>query len=94
MQIGTALGYDHNIVVAQVAAAIALNTNSLGLGNQLPWSILASWAYAIPGVTTVSNILINGSTGDAATIQTFKLTQDRTLKIQYATVKAGLISVS
>lgn len=94
MQLTTAAGYIHNVVVAQVAAAIALNINSLGLGNSLPWSILASWAYAVPGVTIAANVLLNGSATDAASINTFKLTQDHTYSIQYATVKAGVISVS
>jgi len=94
MQIATAVGYDHNTVIAQVAAAVAFNINSLGLGNPLPWSQLAAWAYAIPGVTAVTNVLLNGSSTDAATIQTFKLSQDRSYTIGYATVKSGIINIS
>jgi len=49
MILTTAQGYTHSVVVAQVAALIATNINSLGLGNPLPWSILSSWAYSVPG---------------------------------------------
>ena len=94
MQITTAQGYTHNTVVAQVAALLALNINSLGLGNPLPWSILSSWAYSIPGVTAVSNVLLNGSSGDAASIKPSKLSQDGTYPISYAVIKSGVITVS
>jgi hypothetical protein len=94
MQLTTADGYDHNVVVAQVAASVALNINNLGLGNELPWSILASWAYAIPGVTKVENVFLNGEQGDAATITTFRLTQDLSYRINYITIKAGVMLIS
>ena len=94
MQIATAMGYTHTVVVAQVAAAIALNINSLGLGNDLPWSVLSSWAYAIPGVTKVSAVLLNGAATDAATISASKLTQDRFQTIGYASIKAGIMTIS
>lgn len=94
MQLTTAPGYVHNVVVAQVAALVALNINSLGLGVPLPWTLLATWAYSIPGVSAVSNVLLNGGTGDSASINTYKLTQDGTYKIYYATIKAGVIAVS
>jgi phage-related baseplate assembly protein len=94
MQLTTATGYVHNTVVAQVAALVALNINSLGLGNPLPWSQLAAWAYSIPGVTAVSNVLLNSAATDAATLAATKLTQDRTFAIGYATIKAGIITVS
>lgn len=94
MTITTATGYDHNFVVAQVAALIATNINSLGLGNSLPFSILASWAYSIPGVTSVQSVLLNGASGDQSTVSTKKLTVDRYGVINYATVKAGLVTVS
>jgi hypothetical protein len=94
MQITTAAGYNHNTVVAQVSAAVAFNINSLGLNNPLPFSLLASWAYAIPGVISVQNVLLNGLGGDAATIQTFKLSQDRTYTIGYASIKSGIMTIS
>lgn len=94
MQITTLTGYDHNTVVAQVAAAVALNTNSLGLGNSLLFSMIPGWAYAIPGVSGVSNILLNGGSGDGASINTWKLTQDGFNKITYISVKSGTVIVS
>ncbi len=94
MVLTTAAGYDHTTVVAQVAAAVAQNINALGLGNPLPWSQLSAWAYAIPGVTMVQNVLLNGAGGDAASIITYKLSQDRTAQIAYATVKAGTMIIS
>lgn len=94
MQITTATGYNHNTVVAQVAALIALNINSLGLGNALPWTQLAAWAYTIPGVTRVSNVLLNGAGTDNATINTTKLTQDGFYTINYISIKAGTMNVS
>lgn len=94
MQIKTAMGYDHNTVVAQVAALIALNINSLGLGNPLPFSILSSWAYSVPGVMQVSGVTLNGASGDASSIVPTRLTQDRTFAIAFATIKAGAVAVS
>lgn len=94
MQIYTALGYDHNTVVAQVVALIGTNIKALGLGNTLPFSILSSWAYSVPGVTQVSGVLLNGASGDAASITPTKLTLDRMLSIKYGTVKPGSIIVS
>jgi hypothetical protein len=97
MQLKTAAGYDHNTVVAQVAALVATNINSLGLGNPLSPNQLAAWAYTVPGVVPgvgVSNVLLNGSSGDAAAIYPTKLTQDGTYTISYATIKSGTISIS
>ncbi|WP_315792219.1 MULTISPECIES: baseplate J/gp47 family protein [unclassified Bradyrhizobium] len=97
MQVPTLPGYDHSTVVAQVAAQIATNINSLGLGKKLPWSILASWAYSVPGVdkdTGVSAVTLNGATGDGASINPTRRTQDGYGTIAYATVKAGVMSIS
>lgn len=94
MQITTGVGYDHNTVVAQVEALIGTNIKSLGLGNPLPFSILSAWAYSVPGVTQVSGVLLNGASGDAASMLATKLTQDGTFKIKFATIKPGTITVS
>jgi phage-related baseplate assembly protein len=94
MQLTTAPGYDHGVVVAQVAALVATNINSLGLGNTLPWSQLAAWAYTVPGVTAVAGVLLNGVSGDAASLTPTKLTQDGTLSIAYGTIKAGTMTIS
>jgi phage-related baseplate assembly protein len=94
MQLTTLAGFDHNTVVAQVAALVAFNVNSLGLGNDLAWSILASWAYSVPGVKIVSNVVLNSATGDAASMSASRLTQDRALSIGYATIKSGVVTIS
>lgn len=94
LQITTASGYDHNTVVAVVAALIANNINALGLGNALLYSVISAWAYSVPGVTGVNNVTINGVSGDASSIAVSRSTQDQQSTIVYATVKAGTISVS
>jgi len=94
MNLTTAPGYDHNTVVAQVAAAIATNIDSLGLGNTLPFSILAGWAYAVPGVTSVAAVELNGLTGDAASLSATKLTSDGQNTISYATIKCQTTIIS
>jgi hypothetical protein len=94
MQITTAAGFDHNTLVSQVSALVATNINSLGLGVDLPYSILAGWAYQIPGVTKVSAVTLNNRTGDTANLSTSKLTLDGNLSISYATVKCMSVIVS
>ncbi|WP_024517084.1 baseplate J/gp47 family protein [Bradyrhizobium sp. Tv2a-2] len=94
MTITSAPGYTHTVVVAQVAALIATNINSLGLGNSLPWSQLAAWAYSVPGVTGVSGVLLNGAGGDAASLATTKKTQDGQGTISYATIKSGTMTIA
>lgn len=97
MQITTQVGYDHNTVVAQVAATIAFNINSLGLANPLSPNQLAAWAYSVPGVVPgvgVANVLLNGSEGDGATIRATRLSQDGTYTIGFATIKAGIMTIS
>ena len=94
MQITTAAGYDHPTVVAQVAALIADNINGLGLGNPLPWSILASWAYTIPGVTAVSSVLLNGQSGDVASLSATTTTGDGKFNMGLSTIKCASAIVS
>jgi hypothetical protein len=94
MQLQTGANFNHNAAVAQVAATIATNINSLGLGNPLPWSILASWAYSVPGVTSVANVVLNNNTGDTASISVTKLCSDKLTTIAYATIKAGTLNIS
>lgn len=94
MQLTTAAGYDHDTVVAQVVALVSLNINDLGVGNSLAWSILSAWAYSVPGVTTVAAVLLNGGSGDAASIAATKPTQDLKFNIGYATIKAGIMTIS
>lgn len=71
MTLTTAAGYDHNAVIALVAAALQNYINSLQLGQSLTYSRLAQVAYdASPGVTNVTSVTLNGSTADiVATVQ-------------------------
>lgn len=80
--ITTATGYTHADVVALVVAALQTYINTLGLGNSLSYTKLATVAYgASPGVTNVSALLLNGGTSDLA------ITAKQT-------AKAGTISVA
>jgi uncharacterized phage protein gp47/JayE len=94
MQIATAAGFNHNAVVAAVVAAITANINGLGLGNPLNFTVLASWAYAVSGVTGVSGVLLNGLSGDAASLVATRPTLDGFNTIADRTIKAGTIAVS
>lgn len=82
MTITTATGYIHADVVALVTTALQTYINTLGLGNSLSYTKLATVAYgASPGVTNVSALLLNGGTSDLA------ITAKQT-------AKAGTISVA
>ena len=83
MIVYTGSGYDHNTVCGLVAQALEDNINLLGLGNGLDFAILASWAYTVPGVTRVSSVLLNGLSGDAASIAP---NEQATIKCQSAIV--------
>ena len=94
MQLSTSANYDHNTVCAQVAALVATNIDSLGLGNALHWSQIAAWAYTVPGVTSVQNVQINGVYGDAASLVCTQTTRDGELSYVTGTVKANSVIVS
>jgi uncharacterized phage protein gp47/JayE len=94
MTIAVASGYVLNTVTSQVAATIANNINALGLGNPLEFGMLYSWAYSVAGVTNVTAVLLNGLSGDSASLTTTKLTQDGVQTINYKTIKAGSVVVS
>jgi uncharacterized phage protein gp47/JayE len=67
MTITTDASVTHSVVVAQVIAALQAYISSLSLGQILPYTQLASVAYAVsPAITNVSAILLNGSTADLA----------------------------
>lgn len=87
LQITTDPSYDHETVVSQVAAVIADNTNQLGVGNDLYFTMVCGWPYTVPGVTDVTGVTINGLTGDPASITTKTPTQDGLGSFVYATVK-------
>ena len=94
MIITTAPNFDHPTVAGEVSETVALNINELGLGNSLPWSQIAAWAYSVTGVTSVSAVLLNGISGDAATLLATRPTQDGYENIPYATIKCLEVLVS
>ena len=51
-----------------MGAAIGAGIASLTQGAGLQYGSLYSWALAVPGVTAVNAVLLNGSSGDAASI--------------------------
>jgi len=65
MTVTVATGYDANTVKAAVGTAIRDAIKALGLGNKLPYTKLAQWAFeASSGVSNVTGILLNGATSD------------------------------
>jgi len=81
MEITSAAGLTHSVVVGAVGLAVTAFINGLGLGNGLPYTQLAAIAYGVPGVTNVSGVLLNSATADiAGNVQN--------------TIKAGTVSVS
>jgi hypothetical protein len=74
MTITTATGYTHSTVVGQVALALTAYINGVGLGNLVSYMQLASVAFAIPGVTDVTSVTLNGGTSDLVptSSQTYK----------------------
>jgi uncharacterized phage protein gp47/JayE len=94
MIITTAPNFDHPTVSAQVAAIVAQNINGLGIGNNLPWTALAAWAYSVTGVTSVTAVLLNGLSGDLASLSASRTSQDGYAQIPYATIKCAEVLVS
>jgi len=94
MQITSAAGFSHQAVVAAVAAAVAAGINGLGLGNDLEYTQLAAWAYAVPGVSKVTAITLNNLTGDAASISASLTTLDGLSSIPKFTIKCATVIVS
>jgi uncharacterized phage protein gp47/JayE len=67
LQIGVNPVYTASAVATAVQAAITNYINALPLGAALAWSRLIQVAYdASPGVTSVVNLQVNGSTADIA----------------------------
>jgi hypothetical protein len=92
--ITTAPGFDHPTVAGVVSETIAQNINALGIGNSLPWTQIAGWAYDVTGVTSVSAVLLNSQSGDAASLSALRTTQDGFTQIPYATIKCSECLVS
>jgi hypothetical protein len=65
MTLTTGTGYYHPTVAAQVAGALSLYVNGLGLGNTCSYLRLAQVAFdASPGVTDVTSYTLNGVAAD------------------------------
>ncbi|MGK8887511.1 baseplate J/gp47 family protein [Burkholderia gladioli] len=60
----TTTGVTHATAVEQVTAALSSYIEGLGDGVSLPYTILASIAYGVAGVTNVTGVLLNGGTSD------------------------------
>lgn len=81
MVVTVATSYDRAAIQARVTQALGVYINGLGLGVRLPYTALAGIAYAVPGVTNVTGVVLNGGTAD--------------LVPGYGrTVKAGMLTVS
>jgi hypothetical protein len=69
MSVSVATGYTPSTVKASVQAALVAYINAIKTtpsGATLPYTSLAAQAYAVAGVTNVSNVLLNGGTADLA----------------------------
>ncbi len=64
MTIAAAPGYSKSTLQGAVAAAIEAYINGLGIGVALSYTRLSALAYGVPGVSTVSNVLLNNGTAD------------------------------
>ena len=60
--------YVRSSVIAAVYSTLVANLNSLPQGAGLPFYDLAAWAKTVPGCLDVTGVLLNGLSGDAATI--------------------------
>ena len=94
MTITVATGYDRNTVIGLVAAAVTNGVNTLGLGNRLDFNHIPTWVYSVPGVTGISALLLNGLSGDAASISATLTTADTYFKMGLYTVKCTSCVVS
>ncbi len=66
MALTTATGFTHANVVTSVTAALQKTINALPIGALLPFNLLSSIAFGVPGVINVNGITLNGSTADLA----------------------------
>lgn len=64
MTITAASGYLKSTLQGQVAAAIEVYINALGIGAAMSYTRLAALAYGVTGVSAVSSVLLNGATSD------------------------------
>jgi uncharacterized phage protein gp47/JayE len=64
MTISAAAGYSKATLQGLVSTAIQNYINGLGIGQALSYTRLSALAYGVPGVSTVSNVLLNNGTSD------------------------------
>lgn len=64
MNVVPAPGYVEATVVGNVGVALTNFLNGLKLGVSVPYTQLASVAYAVPGVQNVTGVLLNSGTAD------------------------------
>lgn len=64
MTVEIGAGFSGGSVRAAVSASISSYVNSLTEGAKLPYNILSSLAFSIPGVTNATAITLNGGTAD------------------------------
>lgn len=67
MALTTGPSFNHATIVSAVTAALLAQINALPIGAALPYTLLASIAFSVPGVTNVTAIFLNGSTADLVT---------------------------
>lgn len=67
MAVTSASSFVHSAVVTAVEVAIAAYINALPIGADLPYTILASIAYGVAGVTNVTGVTLNSGTSDLTT---------------------------
>lgn len=67
MQIVSKPGYINYVVCAQVQANVIAGINALGLGAGIEWGDIYAFAKNTPGVSTISNLLVDDKVSDAAT---------------------------
>jgi hypothetical protein len=74
MTISVLPGFTAASVQAAVLSAVTAAINATGLGNTLDYMRLGQAAFNVPGVATVTQVLLNGSTSDvsATALQTIK----------------------
>ena len=59
-------GYTRSVVAAQVSAAVAAGINAGGLGGEVDYLTVGSWALAVAGVAKIDGLTINGTNLDIA----------------------------
>lgn len=74
LTVTTPPGVSHPAVVGAVGTALQNFINSLTLGVSLPYTQIASIAYAVPGVQNVTGITLNGATADLTATQRQRIT--------------------